>query len=55
MTKVALSQFNVDANEAAYRAMSAGNQAVGRTAGEALDALMTQLPAEQAICTPSGR
>jgi hypothetical protein len=48
MTKVALSQLNVDSNEVAYRAMSAGNQAVGRTAGEALDALATQLPAEHA-------
>jgi hypothetical protein len=46
MTKVALSQLNINSKEATYRAMSAGNQAVGRTAGEALDALTTQLPAE---------
>ena len=46
MTKVALSRENADADEIGYRAMTARNQAVGRTAGEALDALTMQLPPE---------
>jgi hypothetical protein len=48
MTKVALSRENADADEITYRAVSARNQAIGRTAGEALDALTTQLPADEA-------
>jgi hypothetical protein len=40
MTKVALSPENAD--EVGYRAMTARNQAVCRTAGEALDALTTR-------------
>ncbi len=48
MTKVALSRENADADEVWYRAVTARNQAVGRTAGEALDALTTQLSAEEA-------
>jgi hypothetical protein len=48
MTKVALSRENADADEVGYRAITARNQAVGRTAGEALDALTTQLPPEDA-------
>jgi hypothetical protein len=48
MTKVALLRENADFDEVGYRAVKARNQAVGRTAGEALDALTTQLPAEDA-------
>jgi hypothetical protein len=46
MTKVALVPERADADEFTFRAVSARNQAVGRTAGEALDALTTQLSAE---------
>jgi aminoglycoside/choline kinase family phosphotransferase len=46
MTKVALSRENADADGVAYRAVTAHNQAVGRTAGEAIDALTTQHPPE---------
>jgi hypothetical protein len=35
-------------NEIGFRAVTLYNQAAGRTAGEALDALATQLPAEEA-------
>jgi hypothetical protein len=35
---------NDGADQVAFRAVTAGNQAMGRTAGEALDALTTQLP-----------
>jgi hypothetical protein len=48
MTKVALFRENADAGEIAYRAVTVRNQAVGRTAGEALDALTTQLSAQEA-------
>jgi hypothetical protein len=46
MTKVAL--LSEHADETTFRAVSARNQAVGRTAGEALDALTTQLTPEDA-------
>lgn len=48
MTKVALLPEHADADEITFRAVSARNQSVGRTAGEALDALTTQLSAEDA-------
>jgi hypothetical protein len=44
MTKIAVFQENASAGQTAFRAGTAGNQAMGRTAGEALDALTTQLP-----------
>lgn len=43
MTKVSLVQENVGADEPAFRALTVCNQAAGRTAGEALDALTAQL------------
>ena len=46
MTKVTVSKDNADTDKAGYRAVTARNQAVGRTAGEALDALASQLPTE---------
>ncbi len=48
MTKVALLSVHANADELPFRAVSARKQAVGRTAGEALDALATQLSAEDA-------
>jgi len=48
MIKVALLPEHGDADEFIFRAVSARNQAVGRTAGEAIDALATQLSAEDA-------
>ncbi len=48
MTRVALSQEPGDAGSMPYRAIAGRNQAMGRTAGEALDALSTQLPGEEA-------
>jgi len=44
MTKIAMFQENAGADQMAFRAVTVGNQAMGRTAGEALDALTTQLP-----------
>ncbi|MFI5459977.1 MAG: hypothetical protein ACHRXM_31540 [Isosphaerales bacterium] len=44
MTKIAMFQENAGADQMTFRAVAVGNQAVGRTAGEALDALTTQLP-----------
>ena len=44
MTKIAVFQENDGAEQLAFRAVTAGSQAMGRTAGEALDALTTQLP-----------
>ncbi len=46
MTKVALFQEATGPGESAFRAVTARNQAIGRTAGEALDALTSQLPSE---------
>jgi hypothetical protein len=48
MTKIAMFRENAGAGEIALRAVTAGNQAMGRTAGEALHALTTQLPAGEA-------
>ena len=47
-TKVALSRDNTSPGEIEFRAVSAHNQGAGRTPGEALDALATQLPAGDA-------
>ena len=47
MTKVALFEETTDPGETAFRAVTARNQAMGRTAGEALDALTSQLPSEE--------
>ena len=47
-TKVALSRENTSPDEVVFRAITAQNQAAGRTPGEALDALATQLPAGNA-------
>ncbi len=47
MTRVALSQEPGDAGSMQYRAIAGRNQAMGRTAGEALDALSTQLAGEE--------
>ncbi len=44
MTKVAVLEENDGAHQVSFRAVTAGNQAMGRTAGEALDALTSQLP-----------
>jgi hypothetical protein len=43
VTKVALFEENSGSDPISFRAVTAGNQAMGRTAGEALDALTTQL------------
>jgi hypothetical protein len=47
MTNVALFREDADAEGMAFRAMTARNQAMGRTAGEALDALTSQLLDEE--------
>jgi hypothetical protein len=47
MTKVAIYRDNGGAEEAAFRALSGSSQAMGRTPGEALDALATQLRDEE--------
>lgn len=48
MTKVAILPEHTDGGPPSFRAAAGGRQSVGRTAGEALDALVTQLPADQA-------
>jgi len=48
MTKVAVYHESVDPESMPFRAVSGRNQARGRTAGEALDALAAQLPQEDA-------
>jgi hypothetical protein len=48
MTKVAVYYGSADPELMPYRAVSGRNQAMGRTAGEALDALALQLPQEDA-------
>jgi hypothetical protein len=48
VTKVALSREIANTDEIEFRAITAHNQAASRTPGEALDALATQLPAEDA-------
>src|SRR5438309_2158184 len=47
MTKIAMVQENAGSDQITFRALTAGNQAMGRTAGEALDALTTQLPDDE--------
>jgi hypothetical protein len=46
MTRVAVFREGADSGEIAYRAVTGHSQAMGRTAGEALDALATQLQGE---------
>ncbi len=48
MTKVAVYHEPVDSESLPYRAVSGRNTAMGRTAGEALNALASQLPVEDA-------
>jgi hypothetical protein len=48
MTKVAVYHESADSETLPYRAVSGRNTAMGRTAGEALDALASQLPVEDA-------
>jgi hypothetical protein len=48
VTKVAVYHESADPKSMPYRAVSGRNQAMGRTAGEALDALASQLPQEDA-------
>ncbi len=47
MTKVALFREGAGAEGMAFRAVTVRNQAMGRTAGEALDALTSQLSDEE--------
>jgi hypothetical protein len=47
MTRVAVFQENAATDEMPFRALTGRNQAMGRTAGEALDALTTQLENEE--------
>ncbi len=48
MTKVAMYREDVGADEMAFRALTGRSQAMGRTPGEALDALTKQLRDEEA-------
>jgi hypothetical protein len=48
MTKVAVYHEPVESQGLPYRAVSGQNTAMGRTAGDALDALASQLPVEDA-------
>lgn len=47
MTTVAILPGNADAGEESYRAVAGKRQSVGKTAGEALDALTAQLSDEE--------
>ncbi len=47
MTKVGVIQIPVGGDELAFRAVTLGKQATGRTAGEAIDALASQLTADE--------
>ncbi len=47
MTRVSLFREDAGAEEMAFRAVTDRNQAMGRTAGEALDALTSQLTDEE--------
>jgi hypothetical protein len=47
MTKIGLVQETVGGDEMIFRAITAHHQAMGRTAGEAIDALTAQLPTEE--------
>lgn len=51
MTKVAIQSEPTNGGLPAFRAAAGGKQSVGRTAGEAVDALVTQLPAADAQAT----
>jgi len=48
MTKVAILPEPAQSGQLAYRAVSGGRQSVGKTAGEALDALTSSLPENEA-------
>ena len=48
MTKVAIVPEPSEQGEMAYRAITRGHQSLAKTAGAALDALTSQLPAEEA-------
>jgi hypothetical protein len=48
MTKISVFRENSGAEGMAFRAVTVRNQAMGRTAGEALDALASQLPEDEA-------
>jgi len=48
MTRVAVYHESADPESMPYRAVSGRSQAMGRTPGEALDALAAQLPQEEA-------
>jgi hypothetical protein len=48
MTRVSVYHEEMDPGSMPYRAVSGRSQAMGRTAGEALDALASQLPQEAA-------
>lgn len=47
MTKIGLIQEPIGGDELAFRAVTVGKQATGRTAGEAIDALASQLTADE--------
>jgi hypothetical protein len=48
MTKIAVFRENAGVEGMSFRAVTVRNQAMGRTAGEALDALASQLPEDEA-------
>ena len=48
MTKVAILPESTDAGQLAYRAIAGEHQSLGKTAGEALDALTATLSADEA-------
>src|SRR5215207_9573299 len=48
MTRVAILAGPTNGGAPTYRAVAGGRQSAGRTAGEALDALVTQLPEGEA-------
>ncbi len=48
MTRVTVLREGADSQEATYRAVGGHTQAMGRTAGEAVDALAARLPEEHA-------
>ena len=48
MTRVAILPEHANGGTPSFRAVAGDKQSVGRTAGEALDALVTQLPADEA-------
>lgn len=48
MTKVDILEETAEGGEPTYRAVAGDKQSVGRSAGEALDALTAQLPADEA-------